>query len=103
MTVLVRSKRGEKGSGRRRASAFLVFPGRQDAHGTQAQATESAGTHETRSPSATARGPVARGRSRRDCETFQDNALYSCHCGFVFEAAVSTQVDCPHCGTGQAW
>ena len=33
----------------------------------------------------------------------QDNALYSCSCGFVFEAAVSTSVDCPHCGGAQAW
>jgi hypothetical protein len=33
----------------------------------------------------------------------QDTALYSCSCGFVFEAAVSTSVDCPHCGGAQAW
>jgi len=32
-----------------------------------------------------------------------DNALYSCSCGMVFQAAVSTSVACPHCGTGQAW
>jgi rubrerythrin len=33
----------------------------------------------------------------------EDNALYRCVCGFAFEAAVSTTVSCPHCGTGQAW
>lgn len=33
----------------------------------------------------------------------QDNAVYNCSCGYVFEAAVSTSVDCPHCGCGQAW
>jgi hypothetical protein len=33
----------------------------------------------------------------------EDHALYSCGCGFVFEAAVSTSVECPHCGSGQAW
>ena len=33
----------------------------------------------------------------------EDNALYRCECGFAFEAAVSTTVACPHCGTGQAW
>jgi rubrerythrin len=33
----------------------------------------------------------------------EDNALYRCMCGFAFEAAVSTTVACPHCGTGQAW
>jgi hypothetical protein len=33
----------------------------------------------------------------------QDQAVYSCQCGFVFEAAVSTSVGCPHCGGAQAW
>ena len=32
-----------------------------------------------------------------------DRALYTCSCGYVFEADVSTSVTCPHCGTGQAW
>jgi hypothetical protein len=29
--------------------------------------------------------------------------MYACQCGFVFEALVSTSVDCPHCGGTQAW
>ena len=33
----------------------------------------------------------------------EDRALYSCTCGFAFTAAVTTSVDCPHCGTEQAW
>jgi hypothetical protein len=33
----------------------------------------------------------------------EDRALYSCHCGYAFKADVSTSVDCPHCGTSQAW
>jgi hypothetical protein len=33
----------------------------------------------------------------------EDRALYSCMCGFAFMAAVTTSVDCPHCGTSQAW
>lgn len=33
----------------------------------------------------------------------QDNALYSCGCGHAFSARVSTSVDCPRCGAGQAW
>lgn len=33
----------------------------------------------------------------------QDAALYSCACGYVFKAAVTTSVGCPHCGTDQAW
>jgi hypothetical protein len=33
----------------------------------------------------------------------QDAALYSCGCGYVFKAEVTTSVGCPHCGTDQAW
>jgi hypothetical protein len=33
----------------------------------------------------------------------EDEATYSCTCGMVFEAKVSTSVCCPHCGAGQAW
>ena len=32
-----------------------------------------------------------------------DRASYSCECGYVFAAKVSTSVCCPVCGTGQAW
>jgi hypothetical protein len=32
-----------------------------------------------------------------------DQAVYACQCGFVFEAPVSTSVGCPHCGGTQAW
>jgi hypothetical protein len=32
-----------------------------------------------------------------------DEASYSCECGFVFVAPVSTTVACPHCGAGQPW
>jgi hypothetical protein len=32
-----------------------------------------------------------------------DRASYSCACGYVFDAAVSTSVGCPHCGCAQAW
>ncbi|HWE11000.1 MAG TPA: hypothetical protein VG325_16755 [Solirubrobacteraceae bacterium] len=42
-------------------------------------------------------------RRRREAGVPQDHAIYSCQCGFVFEAAVSTSVDCPHCGGAQAW
>jgi hypothetical protein len=33
----------------------------------------------------------------------EDQALYSCSCGYAFKAEVSTSVGCPHCGTHQAW
>jgi hypothetical protein len=32
-----------------------------------------------------------------------DLACYACQCGYVFAAAVSTTVECPHCSTPQAW
>jgi hypothetical protein len=32
-----------------------------------------------------------------------DEACYSCACGYVFSAAVSTSVTCPHCSSEQAW
>jgi hypothetical protein len=33
----------------------------------------------------------------------EDVAIYTCACGFHWEAPVSTSVACPHCGAGQAW
>ena len=33
----------------------------------------------------------------------QDHAFYACGCGHAFSAGVSTSVDCPRCGAGQAW
>jgi hypothetical protein len=44
----------------------------------------------------------ARERNQR-ANISQDAATYSCGCGFVFTAAVTTSVGCPHCGTDQAW
>ena len=32
-----------------------------------------------------------------------DHASYSCQCGCVFVAPVSTTVSCPHCDAGQVW
>jgi hypothetical protein len=32
-----------------------------------------------------------------------DRASYGCTCGYQFSAAVSTTVNCPHCGSDQAW
>jgi hypothetical protein len=32
-----------------------------------------------------------------------DRACYSCQCGYIFVACVSTSVDCPHCKAAQAW
>ncbi|MFZ1993637.1 MAG: hypothetical protein WAU75_05970 [Solirubrobacteraceae bacterium] len=42
-------------------------------------------------------------RRRREAGGLQDEAVYTCQCGFVFHAPVSTSVGCPHCGGAQAW
>jgi len=50
--------------------------------------------------------PTAAGaeRAQRRLEpATEDQAMYSCECGFVFQASVSTSVGCPHCGGSQAW
>ena len=44
----------------------------------------------------------ARERNQR-ANISEDAALYSCGCGYVFKAPVTTSVGCPHCGTDQAW
>lgn len=44
----------------------------------------------------------ARARNQR-ANISEDAALYACGCGYVFKAAVTTSVGCPHCGTDQAW
>jgi hypothetical protein len=46
--------------------------------------------------------PAAQDRAKRSGGP-ADTALYSCSCGFAFQAAVTTSVGCPHCGTSQAW
>jgi len=39
----------------------------------------------------------------RDAGGPVDRASYTCECGLLFQARVSTTVMCPHCGAGQAW
>jgi hypothetical protein len=52
---------------------------------------------------ATTTQTTAAARRRREAGASQDTAVYTCQCGFVFEALVSTSVGCPHCGDAQAW
>lgn len=42
-------------------------------------------------------------RRMRDAGGPDDRACYSCGCGFLFVAPVSTSVHCPHCDAEQAW
>ena len=47
---------------------------------------------------------VSAGRERnKRANVSEDAALYNCECGYVFKAAVTTSVGCPHCGSAQAW
>jgi hypothetical protein len=46
--------------------------------------------------------PAAGGR-RRQGGAPQDTTLYTCSCGYSFQAPVSTSVGCPRCGRTQAW
>lgn len=42
-------------------------------------------------------------RRIRDSGGPEDHALYTCSCGYAFEADVRADVACPHCGTQQTW
>ena len=42
-------------------------------------------------------------RRLREAGGPDDRSLYRCGCGYIFEAAVTTDVACPHCGATQAW
>lgn len=58
----------------------------------------------TRQPGARFAGPSDVAVQRvRDAGGPVDKASYSCQCGFVFLAPVSTTVTCPHCQARQAW
>ncbi len=89
MTVQVRLKRARTPRSRERQ-------GRPDYAAGRASAAEARGT------AAGLEAPKAAPR-RRHGGPSQDRALYSCQCGFVFDALVSTSVGCPHCGDTQAW
>jgi hypothetical protein len=54
-------------------------------------------------PNVAAQGPDAAAQRVREAGGPTDLASYACQCGYLFMAAVSTTVGCPHCGTQQAW
>ena len=75
---------------KRERSAKWPRQGRGDHHGT-----------ETHTVPAHSQGPSS--RERRHGGPSQDRALYTCECGYAFEALVTTSVGCPHCARTQAW
>jgi hypothetical protein len=52
-------------------------------------------------PAAAAADPAV--QRVRDAGGPIDRASYTCACGYLFSASVSTSVMCPHCGADQAW
>jgi len=54
-------------------------------------------------PNAASQNETAAPRERRHGGPSQDRALYTCECGYAFEALVTTSVGCPHCARTQAW
>jgi hypothetical protein len=86
-----RLSRGRRDGGRMEASAQTPASGREE----QAQ---PGGTR----PPTYAGQPRVPGRERRSGPS-EDRSIYTCQCGYVFQALVSTSVGCPHCGSTQAW
>jgi hypothetical protein len=97
MTVLARSKIGTGRIRRQRDGRLGTVTGRG---GSPTAPPESASATQASAPDTP--GPVTK-RRRREAGGLQDEAVYTCQCGFVFQAPVSTSVDCPHCGDSQAW
>jgi hypothetical protein len=58
---------------------------------------------EAPAPSPVTEDDLADERRARESGGPEDRAMYTCSCGYVFQAEVSTSVACPHCGAGQAW
>jgi hypothetical protein len=98
MTVIARSK----------LAAGKTTRHREPRWGRSAQRGDAPGFSEPVRTTAAVGGRASRAtytatRRRREAGAPQDQAVYSCSCGFVFEAQVSTSVGCPHCGSTQAW
>jgi hypothetical protein len=89
MTVLARTKSGAGRIRRHREGRPGRVAGRGDAPTTPGKTVIDETTAATR-------------RRRREAGMSEDQAVYTCECGFVFEALVSTSVDCPNCGGSQA-
>jgi hypothetical protein len=104
VSVQVRSKRAESNIRRRRQGPTgrgqeTVGAAGEATVGAARDATVGVGGEAQAGPPSAAPSPTR----RRELDPLQDQALYNCHCGFVFQAPVSTSVACPHCGGAQAW
>jgi hypothetical protein len=80
---------------------MLVRTPKRDELGTRWR-RPARGGHGPQHPDAATETSAAQ-RERRDVGPSQDRALYTCECGYAFEALVTTSVGCPHCERTQAW
>jgi hypothetical protein len=110
MTVLARSKSGDKFTRRRsRRLPLGGFHQAQQSAASRGQTTEEPDVGQPAAPEwvaptvsdarATAGAPLVLDHAGRT----QDRATYTCGCGYVFEAQVLTTVSCPNCHCEQAW
>jgi len=77
---------------------------RTDAPGRRSRGvTHRRGSAPAPAPAPEAAGDLVDERRLREAGGPDDRAQYTCTCGYVFHADVSTSVACPHCGAGQAW
>ncbi len=76
---------------------------RQAVVGTTIERPTEAARPLDRLPEASAPEPAAYANRARAAGGPEDHALYTCTCGYVFEADVIATVGCPHCGTEQSW
>jgi hypothetical protein len=83
----------------------LLHPLREPRHSRRHRRARAAAKHEPSSPIQepllVAGDPAV--RRVREAGGPIDRASYTCACGYLFSATVSTTVMCPHCGTDQAW
>ena len=84
-----------------RSNRALAMPARRAGRAPAARLTRFAAHPATAAP---ARHQVSMLQNRiREAGGPEDHALYTCGCGYAFEADVSSSVSCPHCGADQTW
>jgi hypothetical protein len=93
MTVMTKSTPG----------ALLLRRRRDGRPGRVAEPHQARRAASISEPTGSRTGTGSAARTGRRLDVPQDQATYACRCGYVFEAAVSTSVGCPHCGAAQAW
>jgi hypothetical protein len=79
----------------------LLHPLGESRHARRRRRGRATRAEPAREPISGARDPAA--KRVREAGGPVDQASYSCQCGCLFSADVSTTVTCPHCGAGQAW